>query len=188
MVDQILGKKLKSGKNREVIPLMTVNKTKNDMKNTEKRQVVETIYAKYMDRIDKGINDLIITEALAEATKSCQDPNEYFMVLSALNLLNSAIKDKRWKHDLSYGFIKGRAAELFEKWIKSPIDGVSAYYNSKEGAVFFSVDGVVFSYHRIRLSERIRNFIQSSGNKPIPWSGVRLQKIPVELFDMAKAA
>lgn len=158
------------------------------MKNTEKRQIVETIYAKNMDRTDKGINDLIITEALAEATKSCQDPNEYFMVLSALNLLNSAIKDKCWKHDLSYGFIKGRAAELFEKWIKSPIDGVSSYYNSKEGAVFFSVDGVVFSCHRIRLSERIRNFIQLPGNKPIPWSGVRLQKIPVELFDMAKAA
>lgn len=177
-----------SGKNSKGIPLMVVYKTKNDMKNTEKRQIVEAIYAKNMDRTDKGINDLIITEALAEATKSCQDSNEYFMVLSALNLLNSAIKDKRWKHDLSYGFIKGRAAELFEKWIKLPIDGVSASYNSKEGAVFFSVDGVVFSYHRIRLSERIRNFIQSPGNKPIPWSGVRLQKIPVELFDLAKAA
>ena len=86
--------------------MMIVNKTKNDMKNTEKKQLVETIYAKNMDRTDKGINDLIITEALAEATKSCNDSNEYFMVLSALNLLNSAIKDKRWKHDLSYGFIK----------------------------------------------------------------------------------
>lgn len=167
---------------------MIVNKTKNDMKNTEKKQLVETIYAKNMDRTDKGINDIIITEALAEATKSCNDSNEYFMVLSALNLLNSAIKDKRWKHDLSYGFIKGRAADLFEKWIKTPVEGVSAYYNSKEGAVFFSVDGVVFSYHRIRLSERIRNFIQSPGNQPIPWNGVRLQKIPVELFDLAKAA
>ena len=52
-----------------------------------------------MDRIDKGINDFIITEALAEAVKSCDDSNDYFMVLSALNLLNSAIKDKRWKHD-----------------------------------------------------------------------------------------
>ena len=40
---------------------MIVNKTKNDMKNTEKKQLVETIYAKNMDRTDKGINDLIIT-------------------------------------------------------------------------------------------------------------------------------
>ena len=167
---------------------MIVNKLKDDMKNTKKRQIVEAIYAKNMDRIDKGINDFIITEALAEAVKSCDDSNEYFMVLSALNLLNSAIKDERWKHDLSYGFIKGIAAELFEKWIKSPVEGVSVYYNSQEGAAFFSVDGVVFSYHRIRLSERIRNFIQSPGNKPIPWNGVRLQKIPVELFDLAKFA
>ena len=158
------------------------------MKNTAKRQVVETIYAKNMDRTDKGINDLIITEALAEATKSCNNSNEYFKVLSALNLLNSAIKDTRWKRDLSYGFIKGKAAKLFENWIKAPVKGVRAYYNSQEGAVFFSIDGVVFSYHRIRLSERMRNFIQSSGNKPIPWNGVRLQKIPVELFDLAKAS
>jgi len=167
---------------------MIVDKPKNDMKYTQKRQLVESIYTKNMDRTDKGINDLIITEALAEATKSCNDSNDYFVVLSALNLLNSAIKDKRWKYELSYGFIKGRAADLFEKWIKTPVEGVGAYYNSQEGAVFFCVDGVVFSYHRIRLSERARKFIQSPGNKPIPWNGVRLQRIPVELFDLAKSA
>ena len=53
------------------------------MKNTEKKQFVETIYAKNMDRTDKGINDLVITEALAEAMMPCNDSNEYFMVLSA---------------------------------------------------------------------------------------------------------
>ena len=167
---------------------MLVNKTKNDMKNTEMKQLVETIYAKNINRTDKGIDDLVITEALAEATRSCDNAGEYFRVLSALNLLNSAIKDKRWKRDLSYGFIKGRAADLFDKWIKSPVDGVKAYYNKEEGAVFFSVAGVVFSYHRIRLSDRIRDFIQSPGNVPILWNGVRLQKIPVEIFDLAKTA
>ena len=187
MVDQLLGKKLKSGKNQEMIPLLIVNKTKKRYEKHRKRQIVETIYSKNMDRTNKGINDLIITEALAEATKSCNNSNEYFMVLSALNLLNSAIKDTHWKHDLSYGFIKGKAAELFEKWIKVPVEGVNAYYNSQEGAVFFSVDGVVFSYHRIKLSEKIRSLIQTSGNKPITLTGVRLQKIPVELFDLAKA-
>mgnify|MGYP000219510488 CR=1 FL=1 len=164
MVDQLLGKKLKSGKNQEMIPLLIVNKTKKRYEKHRKRQIVETIYSKNMD-----------------------NSNEYFMVLSALNLLNSAIKDTHWKHDLSYGFIKGKAAELFEKWIKVPVEGVNAYYNSQEGAVFFSVDGVVFSYHRIKLSEKIRSLIQTSGNKPITWTGVRLQKIPVELFDLAKA-
>ena len=47
---KFLEKNQRAGKNPERIPLMIVNKTKNDMKNTEKKQLVETIYAKNMDR------------------------------------------------------------------------------------------------------------------------------------------
>ena len=109
-------------------------------------------------------------------------------MLSALNLLNSAIKDKRWKRQLSYGFIKGQASSLFEQWVEEPVEGVKAFYDGKEGAVFFDVDGVVFSYHCIRLTDSLRSFIKSAANKPIAWQGIRLQRIPVELFDLALAS
>lgn len=158
------------------------------MRNESKKQMVEKLYKMNEDRTDKGLDEMIITEALGVATEPCVDKDDFFRVLSALNLLNAAIKDKRWKSELSYGFIKGRAAQLFDQWIANPVDGVKAYYNEREGAVFFEVDGVVFSYHRIGFSERIRSFIHSAANSPIEWAGLRLQKIPVELFDLALAS
>ena len=74
---------------------------------------------------------------------------------------------------------------MFNKWIANPVDGVKVYYSEQERAVFFKVDGVIFSYHSIGLTEQIRSFIRSGGNVPIEWAGIRLQKIPVELFDLA---
>lgn len=158
------------------------------MRNEIRKRTVETIYKANENREDYGIDDMIITKALGLATEDCETKEDFFKVLSALNLLNSAIKDRRWKGQLSYGFIKGRAAKLFDQWIANPVVGVSAFYNDKEGAVFFDVDGVVFSYHRIRFSERIRSFIHSASNRPIAWAGIRLQTIPVELFDLALAS
>ncbi len=154
----------------------------------EIKHLVERIYNQNENRTDKGLNEMIITEALGVATEPCSTKDDCFRVLSALNLLNSAIKDKRWKRQLSYGFIKGQAASLFNQWIAKPIQGVRAFYNLEEGAVFFDVEGVVFSYHCIKLSDKVREFMRSESNRPIEWTGIRLQKIPVELFDLATAS
>jgi hypothetical protein len=158
------------------------------MKKEMRKQLVERIYMENENRTEKGLDEMVITEALAAATDECKNKDDYFRVLSALNLLNSAIKDKRWKRQLSYGFIKGQASSLFEQWVEEPVDGVKAFYDGKEGAVFFDVDGVVFSYHCIRLTDSLRSFIKSAANKPIAWQGIRLQRIPVELFDLAMAS
>ena len=158
------------------------------MKNGTRKQLVEKIYMEKGDRTDKGIDEMVITEALGVASEECDTRDSFFRALSALNLLNSAIKDKRWKCQLSYGFIKGRATDLFEEWIANPVKGVKAYYDGKERAVFFEVDGVVFSYHNIRLSDATRSFIKSAANRPIEWPVIRLQWIPVELFELALAS
>lgn len=158
------------------------------MRTETKKQAVERLYKANVNRADKGIDVMIISEALGVATEECVTKDDFFRVLSALNLLNAAIKDKRWKRQLSYGFIKGRASMLFDQWIANPVEGVAVYYSREERAVFFEVDGVVFSYHCIRLSEGIRSFIQSPKNRPIEWAGIRLQKIPVELLDLAMAS
>lgn len=158
------------------------------MKNEMKKQMVEKIYRENENRTDKGIDEMVITQALGVATEECDTQEGFFRALSALNLLNSAIKDRRWKRQLSYGFIKGRATDLFEEWIANPVKGVKACYDGKERAVLFEVDGVVFSYHNIRLSDTTRSFIRSAANRPIEWPGIRLQRIPVELFDLALAS
>lgn len=157
------------------------------MTNETKKQTVERICMTNVDRKGTGIDEMIITEALGVTTEKCITKDDFFRVLGALNLLNAAIKDKRWEHELSYGFIKGRVSRLFDQWIASHVKGVTAFYNNKERAVFFDVEEVVFSYHNIGLSERIRTFMNSVENKPIEWTGIRLQKIPVEVFDLALA-
>ena len=189
MVDQILKKIEKLCKNSARAPLGEVETQKiTTMKNEMRKQLVERIYKENENRTDKGLDEMVITEALAAATDACDNQDDYFRALSALNLLNSAIKDKRWKRQLSYGFIKGQASSLFEQWIEEPVKGVKAYYDGKERAVFFDLAGVVFSYHNIRLSDSIRSFVKSAANKPIAWPGIRLQRIPVELFDLALAS
>ena len=96
-----------------------------------RKQLVERIYKENENRTDKGLDEMVITEALAAATDACDNQDDYFRALSALNLLNSAIKDKRWKRQLSYGFIKGQASSLFEQWIEEPVDGVKAFYDGR---------------------------------------------------------
>lgn len=150
--------------------------------------MVERIYSQNAIDAGRGIDEMVITEALAAATEECETKEDYFRALSALNLLNAAIKDRRWKDQLSYGFIKGMAARLLEQWIEAPVSGVRAYYDAVEGAVFFDVDGVIFSYHRIPLSPEIRTFTASAANLRIEWKGVRLQRIPVRVFDLALAS
>ncbi len=151
-------------------------------------QQEEQIYRINESRTDTCLNDSVIKDAIHVARNRCYVKEDYFRVLSALNLQNAAIKDKRWKHKLSYAFIKGRAAALFNQWISHQIVGVCAYYDVVEGVVLFNVDGIIFSFHRIGLSERVRDFIRMKGNKQIVWNGIRLQKIPVELFNLAMAS
>lgn len=89
------------------------------MKNEMRKQLVERIYKENENRTDKGLDEMVFTEALAAATDACDNQDDYFRALSALNLLNSAIKDKRWKRQLSYSFIKGQASSLFDSGLKS---------------------------------------------------------------------
>ena len=77
------------------------------MKNETRKQLVERSYNENENRAAKGLAEMVITEALAAATDACDNQDDYFRALSALNLQNSAIKDKRCKRQLSYGFIKG---------------------------------------------------------------------------------
>ena len=109
------------------------------MEKEVNKQMVERLCREKENRMDKNIDEMIITEALGVATEQCYTQDDYFKALSALNLLNSAIKDNRWKRELTYGFIKGRASELFDTWISNPVEGVKAYYNGQERAVFFEV-------------------------------------------------
>lgn len=54
----------------------------------------------------------LIDEAKQYIQREVEHKNDVFITLCCLNLLNAAIKDKEYKKELSYGYIKPRVSRL----------------------------------------------------------------------------
>lgn len=112
------------------------------------------------------------------------DTNHLFLVLSAINLLNAAIKKKEYKKKLGYSLIKTKASLLLELLIKGDsMNCVTYYYNAEEKCMYVKVYGVIFSFHNISESDIILN---TAPQNIIEWTGIKLQAIPIEVFELAK--
>ena len=110
---------------------------------------------------------------------------EAFLYLSALNLLNAAIKQNEYKNELTYGFIKGKALLIAKIIItKYRYDNIRCYYDLDEKCLYIEVYGVVFSFH-IRIEDPFLIETDAKAEKII-WPEIRLQRIAEPLFELAK--
>ena len=111
---------------------------------------------------------------------------EVFLYLSAINLLNAAIKQNEYKKELGYGFIKGKALLAARIIItRYKYNDIHYYYDTQEKCLYIDVYGVVFSFHNILEDPLIIE--QATKTERIIWPGIRLQKIAVPLFSFAKS-
>ena len=111
---------------------------------------------------------------------------EVFLYLSAINLLNAAIKQAEYKKELGYGFIKGKALLAARIIItRYQYDDIRYYYDTEEKCLYIEVYGVVFSFHNV-LEDPIIIEKAAKADK-IVWPGIRLQSIAVPVFDLAKS-
>lgn len=110
---------------------------------------------------------------------------EVFLYLSAINLLNAAIKHTEYKKELGYGFIKGKAL-LAAKIIitRYRYNDIRYYYDTNEKCLYIDVYGVVFSFHNILEDPLIIETAAKSDR--IVWPEIRLQRIATPLFELAK--
>lgn len=111
---------------------------------------------------------------------------EAFLYLSAINLLNSAIKQPAYKNQLGYGFIKGKAL-LAAKIIITRLrdNSIRYYYDTDEKCLYIEVYDIIFSFHNILEDPLI---IKKAANADkIVWPGIRLQRIAPYLFSLAKS-
>ena len=108
--------------------------------------------------------------------------DEVFLQLSALNLLNAAIKTESFKDYLSYDLIKSNAAKLLGVIDRLKSDNISYYYNKEEFCLYIKIDDIIFSFHHVPLTSEI---LKASFASPITWSGIRLQKIAQPLLNIA---
>ena len=114
-----------------------------------------------------------------------KNADEAFSILTALNLLNAAVK-LPWGCKLTtYGYVKGFAACLFTAQAYLQLPGVAIYWDKQEDVAYFRIHGVQISFHHVT---RFTNFIEVLplvNHTPQQWDGLRLQLICVELFLMA---
>lgn len=133
------------------------------------------------------IDGSIVDEAISVINnRSAIDSNSLFLLLSALNLLNAAVKTEKHKSQLYYGFIKSKVSKIADVIIQAPTSfaSTSLFYDSVQKCMYFEVYGVIFSFHQIFETKLIKNI--ASKNRPILWTGVRLQRIAQRVYELAK--
>ena len=133
----------------------------------------------------KEISGNNVIDSMKAAQEKCYSLDDYFRCFSALNLLNAAIKTPKWKKLLTYSFIKGNATRLWTHCIYHPTKGLDFYYNAGENVLYFKIYGVVFSYHNVTQNSKAQLFSEAAEQSPIEWPGVRLQRFPVELWELS---
>lgn len=134
------------------------------------------------------IDGSMVDEAISVINnRSAIDSNSLFLLLSAINLLNAAVKTEKHKSQLYYGFIKTRVSKIADEIMQSPnsFSGTSLFYDSIQKCMYFDVFGVIFSFHQILETTLIKNV--ASRNTPIQWTGVRLQRIAQKVYELAKS-
>ena len=130
----------------------------------------------------------LIDEATQYIQRDVQSKNDVFIKLCALNLLNAAIKDKEYKKELSYGYIKPRVSR-FVNFLASHFENGYAdelYYDAQGQCMYIRCYGIQFSFHNIIVTKEISIFANSEKNNPVEWDGIRLQPISKDLFLLAK--
>lgn len=133
------------------------------------------------------IDSIVVDEAISIINNSnAEDSKILFLLLSAINLLNAAIKTEKQKSQLFYGFIKTKVSKIADAIIMNPssYDDTSLFYDSTRKCIYFEVFGVIFSFHQIVETKLIKNI--AAKNAPIQWTGIRLQRIAQNLFLYAK--
>lgn len=134
------------------------------------------------------IDGSVVDEAISIINnRSAIDSKSLFLLLSALNLLNAAIKIEKHKSQLYHGFIKSKVSKIADVIIQDPTSfaSTSLFYDSVQKCMYFEVFGVIFSFHQILETKLIKNV--ASKNTPIQWTGVRLQRIAQRVYELAKA-
>lgn len=144
---------------------------------------IQEVYEQQNDNEIHSIESSVVDEALYVVKHIIEiDSLSLLYLLSSLNLLNAAIKQKEHRGKLSYAKIKPRVTEVVENVLTQTqlFPETFTYYSKQERCMYFQLYGVVFSFHNILETELIKN--SASENPPIVWLGVRLQRIAQKLF------
>lgn len=113
------------------------------------------------------------------------DNGSLLIIVSALNLLNAAVKKDNFKSTLYYSYIKSNVNKVAEFFLsnQNKFQKCSVYYDKNCKCFYFDILGVIFSFHQVKETKSIVSI--AANNIPIEWPGVRLQRIAQKIFEYA---
>ena len=156
---------------------------------TDYREAIRRIY--YDDKQPRQtVTPQLVYQAAAtvEQLFPPKDTDEAFRTLTALNLLNTAVKLPWGALMVTYDYIKGFAACLFTALAYTQLPGVSIYWDRQDDVAYFRIYGVQISFHHVTRLADFAGVLPLVNHEPQQWDGLRLQRVSVELFRMANAA
>ncbi len=134
------------------------------------------------------LEDVVFAKQLVQ--RKIYSAEDLFYLLSAINLLNAAIKRDEFKGVVSYREIKGNISRVLNYLIsirsgKGWNSKVEFFINLAEKCAYIKVLEFQFSFHSIAITRDIDDFVISRHNQVKEWEGIRLQKVAGELFRFA---
>lgn len=127
-----------------------------------------------------------VIEAKAVLLTTPNTNKELFKILVAMNLINAALKLDEYKGEntlIYYGMLKPRVSRLVHQILDNKQKFDIDFYIDNVNCLYIEIEGLQFSFHNIIIDKPLKEFINSTLNKPKPWKGVQLQKVAGELFD-----
>lgn len=131
-----------------------------------------------------------LMEALGIMKLFPTNPNEFFLFLSAMNLLNAWINRNK-KSNVSDKLF--RNMYFFKTYLGNTITEIIKNDNYLGSSIFIQGDLIIininnftFSFHNLPSNQLINGYILSKKNIEIKWTGKRLQPISPLIFRLAK--
>lgn len=140
-----------------------------------------------LDEFTTVITSENVIQAKDHLNRKPETTEDLFLIVCSMNLINAAIKTKKFKELINYGMLKPKVSKLLLGILEDKDNHfeVEFYINPSQQCAYIEICGLQFGFHNITIYEKLKDFINSVENKPVEWKGVRLQKIANELFDYA---
>jgi hypothetical protein len=131
-----------------------------------------------------------LMESLGIMKLTPTSPNEFFLFLSSMNLLNAWINRSKKlnaseKLFRNMYFFKTYLGNTITQIIKSKILLDSLIFIQKD-LIMININNFTFSFHNVPVNKVINDYINSDKNVDIKWTGKKLQPISPLIFRLAK--
>jgi hypothetical protein len=135
------------------------------------------------------IDENDISKALDIYAKKIKSKKSFIKILASINLLNTVLKRKdlieyRIKYSLHYAKVKRPVIRIVHYLINPKNNSFDAelFINKQEQVVYIEFPEWQFSFHNIKITEIMEEYLEQNPDKIGKWKEIRLQKIAGELF------